>query len=141
MPKPGSFIEYEIRVTDTEGNEPMVSARRRVNVPIGVNVAVTRSLMQDDITYSYSHSEGVWMLSANVENNGSKELEKSVGVYFFEGSPDTNRDNVVDPDARMLSGSVIGYGKWSPGEGTIQTCRVSIKLSQPLLPGFHQIFV
>ncbi len=142
LSRPGTSIEYKIRVLDTEGNE-VVSPLKWVKVPIGVNLAISRSAfsVERDISYSYSQTERAWLLSAYVENNGGKEVKEPVAVYFFEGNPDRNRDNVVDADAQVLGGTVIKPEQWKPGENVIQVAQVSIRLEEPLFSGFHHVFV
>jgi len=142
LSRPGTSIEYRIRVMDTEGNE-VVSALESVKVPIGVNLAISRSdfSAEKGISYSYSQTESAWLVSASVENDGGKEVKEPVVVYFFEGNPDRNRDNVVDTDAQILGGTVIEPEQWEPGENVIQAAEVSIKLEEPLFSGFHHVFV
>jgi hypothetical protein len=142
LSRPGTSIEYRIRVVDTEGNE-VVSALKWVKVPIGVNLAISRSAFSAEkgISYSYSQTDRAWLLSAYVENNGGKEVKEPVAVYFFEGNPDRNRDDVVDTDAQVLGGTVIELEQWGPGERVIQSAEVSVRLAEPLFSGFHHVFV
>jgi len=139
LSRPGTSIEYEIIVTDTEGNE-VSSPSQKIRVPIGVNFAISQTAASL-ISYSYSLDEGAWILSAPVENNGGKEVKLPVAVYFFEGNPDRNRDNKVDPDVEILGATMVEYSQWKPGEHAIQTAVATVKLEQPLYSGFHQIFV
>jgi hypothetical protein len=152
LSRPGTSIEYKIKVIDTEDNE-VISPLQKIKVPIGVNLAISRSepFALPSISYSYSQAEGAWTLSAPVENNGGKEVKQPVAVYFFEGNPDRNRDNIVDLDAEVLGGAVVEYDQWKASpispeeggakEGAIQTADVSIKLDDPLYSGFHRVFV
>jgi hypothetical protein len=146
LSKPGTKIDYRIKVIDTEANEIM-SEYVSVKVPIGVNLTIPRPAiyMPPNISYSYSKDHGAWTLSVSVENSGSKELKNPVSVYFFEGNPDRNNDQTVDLDALLLGGTVIKYEHWEKQEPSedqpIQRAVATIKLSEPLYPGFHQIFV
>ncbi|MBM3211299.1 hypothetical protein FJZ33_03700, partial [Candidatus Poribacteria bacterium] len=142
LSRPGTTVEYKIIVTDTEGN--IVSTPlKRLKIPIGVNLAISREdiNLQSNISYSYSQSEGSWILTAQIENNGGKEVKKPVVVYFFESNPDKNKDAIIDPDANILGYAIIEYRHWTPGKSVIQTCKALIKLREPLSSGLHQIFV
>jgi len=142
LSRPGTSIEYKIKVIDTERNE-VISPLQKTKVPIGVNLAISRPepFMSPGISYSYDSGLGAWILSAPVENNGGKEVKQPVTICFFEGNPDRNRDNVIDSDAKMLGSAVVEDEEWKPGERVIQAAEVSIKLDEPLSSGFHQIFV
>lgn len=139
--RPGTSIEYRIRVLDTEEKD-ITSQLQRFKVPIGVNLAVSWSdnSTRSSISYSYSQSDRAWILSADVENNGGKEVKTPIAVYFFEGNPDRNKDEIVDKDAALLGSNVINYEQWKPAEKVIQTAKVYIKLKEPLASGYHQIF-
>ncbi len=153
LSRPGTYVDYEIHVQDTEGSDKVISPRERVRVPIGVNLAISRlgpSLLPD-ISYSYSPDEGAWMLSTAVENNGGKPVREPVAVHFFEGNPDRNRDYVIDLGAERLGHTIVEYvdgadssaapGQWRPGEDVIQASEASFKLDEPLYSGSHRIYV
>jgi hypothetical protein len=143
LSRPGTKIDYRIKVLDSEGNE-LLTDYQNVSVPVGVNLAIPRSASytSPDIIYTYSTSDKSWVLSAPIENNGSKELKKPVSVMFFEGNPDRNVDNVVDSDVKILGSAVIEPNQWkNDGSAVIQKTTVSIFLKDPLPPGFHLIFV
>jgi len=146
LSKPGTKIDYRLRIQDTEGNK-MVTDYDSVNVPIGVNITIPRptAYAPPDITYSYSLADATWIVSAPVVNTGSKEVKKPVGVYFFEGNPDKNNDETIDIDAKLLGNTIITYDQWRPDEisnpPVIQKAIASIKLKEGLYSGFHQIFV
>ena len=141
LSRPGTSIEFRVTVTDSEGNI-VNSGAKRVRVPIGVNLAISKpkDYSRALITYSYSQSLGAWTLSVPVENNGGKEVKEPIAVYFFEGNPDRNRDKRVDVDSQILGKAVIEYDQWKPGEKAIQTAEAVIKLDEPLFSGIHQIF-
>ena len=145
LSKPGSRIDYRIKVSDIEGNN-ITSDYYSVKVPIGVNLAITRQIafMSPEIIYSYDQKESVWTLSVSVENNGSKEIKKPVAVYFFEGNPDRDADNTVDQEAKVLGVAIINYEQWQSGYSednpVIQKANAIAKLNEPLYPGYHQIF-
>jgi len=146
LSKPGTKIDYRIRILDNEGNKIMTEYDS-VLVPIGVNLTIPRPTVYapPEITYSYSPTDKSWLLSAPVVNTGSKEIKLPVGVYFFEGNPDKNNDQTVDLDAKLLGNTVITYDQWKPDETSdppiIQKTIATIKLSEGLYSGFHQIFV
>lgn len=154
LSKPGSYIDYKISVLDVESDEPVTSTLERVRVPVGTNLAVTRTgpSLLPDISYSYSLDEGSWQLEAGIENNGGKLVKQPIAVYFFEGSPDRNRDDVVDIGAEVLGYTIVEYsemdegvdpgpGYWRSGGDVLQVADVFIKLEKPLYSGSHQIFV
>ena len=153
LPRPGTYIDYEIHVQDTENDDKVISPSERVRVPIGVNLAISRvePSMLPEISYSYSPDEGAWILAAAVENNGGKLIKLPVAAYFFEGNPDRNRDNIVDYDADVLGTVIVEYvdgadstevpGQWRPGESVLQVCEVPLELDKPLSSGSHRIFV
>lgn len=146
LSKPGTKIDYKVIISDTEGNETQTEYQS-VKVPIGVNLAIPRLTFftPPEITYAYSKTLESWTLTVPVENNGSKEVKAPIGVYFFEGNPDRNGDQVVDQGANLLGNTIINYEQWENGndeEGTpIQKTIVTAKLSKPLYTGIHQIFV
>jgi hypothetical protein len=142
LSRPGTSIEYKIRVVDTERNE-LVSSLGKIKVPIGVNLAISKPIPAQlpVISYSYSQIEKAWILSAQVENNGGKEVKEPVAAYFFEGNPDRNRDGMIDSDAVILAHTIIDYDQWQPGDNAIQTASVSVKLEDALYSGYHHIFV
>jgi hypothetical protein len=138
-----SVRKEEGKLSIYEGNAPVISPLQKVKVPIGVNLAISRPepFALPSVSYSYDSGLGAWTLSAPVENNGGKEVKQPVAIYFFEGNPDRNRDNVIDSDAKALGSAVVEHEQWKPGERAIQITEVSIKLDEPLSSGFHQIFV
>ena len=142
LSKPGTAIEFKIIVTDTEENV-VSSAFERVKIPIGVNLAISKegANIQSNITYSYSQIDGAWILTAYIENNGGKEVKKPIVVYFFEGNPDVNKDDIFDPTAKVLGYCIIDYHHWQKGSHPIQTAKATIKLNNPLSSGLHQVFV
>lgn len=146
LSKPGSRIDYRIKVTDVEGNN-IATDYQSIKVPIGVNLAITRQMvfMSPEIIYSYDQKESAWTLSVFVENNGSKEVKKPVAVYFFEGNPDRDADGIVDAEAKVLGTTIIYYDQWQSGYSgdtpVIQKANAIVKLNEPLYSGYHQIFV
>jgi len=142
LSRPGTSINYKVKVIDTEGLED-ISDLTKIQIPIGVNLAISRRQISQSpiISYSYSQEESSWILSAPVENNGGKAVKKPVAVYFFEGNPDRNRDGMIDSSAEVLGHVVIEPEQWEPGDEAIQVAMATIKLSERLYSGFHQIFV
>ncbi|MFC1713745.1 C25 family cysteine peptidase [Candidatus Poribacteria bacterium] len=152
LSRPGTYIDYEIHVQDTESSDEVISPLERIRVPVGVNLAISRQgpSLLPDISYSYSPDQGAWLLSTSVENNGGKLVRQPVAVYFFEGNPDRNRDHVIDLAAEILGHAIVEYvdgadsaaapGQWAPGETVIQACEVSLELDKPLYSGSHRIY-
>ncbi|MBD3183790.1 hypothetical protein GF312_16015 [Candidatus Poribacteria bacterium] len=140
LSRPGSSIEYKIRVVDSEGNEVLTSLKK-IEVPIGVNLAISKIAVANyGISYGYSQERKSWILSAPVENNGGKEVKEPIDVMFFEGNPDRNRDGVVDSEAELLGSTVIDYEQWEHNGEVIQSTKAVVTLDNPLVSGVHQIF-
>jgi len=146
LSKPGTKIDYKLKIVDTEGNV-IQTEYQSVKVPIGVNLTIPRQTPYSppDISYSYSQADGAWIMSVPVQNDGNKEVKRPVGVYFFEGNPDKNNDDIIDSDAELLGYVIINYDQWVRDDTSnppiIQKTIAYAKLKEPLYTGFHQIFV
>jgi len=146
LSRPGTKIDFRIRVQDTEGNE-VLTEYESVRVPIAINLTIPRPTPSSppDISYVYSTNSESWVLSVPIENNGSKEITKPVYVIFFEGNPDRNKDDAVDSDAKVLGISTVNPNQWekvniSGSFSSTQRAIAETTLKKPLSPGIHLIF-
>ncbi len=146
LSKPGTKIDFRIRVRDSEGNE-VLTEYESVRIPVGINLIIPRPTQYSppEISYVYSTDKASWVLSVPVENIGNKEITKPVYVIFFEGNPDRNRDDTVDPEAKILGIATIQPNQWqkisvSGSLSSIQRAIAETTIEKPLTPGVYLIF-
>ncbi|MGB9595316.1 MAG: C25 family cysteine peptidase [Candidatus Poribacteria bacterium] len=146
LSRPGTKIDFRIRVWDTEGNE-VLTEYESVKVPVEINLTIPKPTQSSppEISYTYSTNNESWTLSIPIENTGNKEITKPVYVIFFEGNPDRNKDDAVDSDAKILGIATIKPDQWekiyvSGSFSPIQRAIAETTLKKPLLPGIHMIF-
>ena len=142
LPRGGQFIKYTVIAKDVEGNR-VGTEEISIEAPVGANLAVSvdATSRAPQIFYGFSREHKEWTLSAKLENNGGKSVGKEIAVYFFDGSPDTNGDAIIDEGAQILGYAKIPPGDWQKGEEIFQMVDVVIDLQIPLSSGLHNIFV
>jgi len=140
LPRGGYAIKYQIIVEDGEGNK-VESESVSVEVPIEHNLAVSQHSSAAATQIFYAFSKGIWALSAKIDNNGSKPVNKKISVYFFDGKPDEDQNTIVDENASVLGYANVLPKDWQGGKDVLQIAYPAITLSSPLAPGIHNIFV
>lgn len=110
----GSAIRYDIQVTDIDGNVIIsdLLSYRPVVFPNLKNVNAEQFSNDALIYYQYSPEIDAWTLNADVQQVEDVELKDTVEVFFFDGNPDLDNDNVVDSEARLLGKVQIPPDAW-----------------------------
>lgn len=158
LPKGGKLIKYTIIVEDDEDN--IVSTKKStVEAPIGANLTIARYPDSGSpmIAYEYSDQYKAWTLTAQLINNGGKNVRSAIWTYFFDGNPDRNGDNIVDEEAiaeteppslhhTVLVGRVrVSVDEWQTQEDgrsdILQSSVVNLQLHTSLKSGYHNIYV
>jgi len=148
LPKGGKLIKYTVFVTDDESNI-VRSEQHSVEAPIGANITVSHYPDSGSpmIDYKYSNLHQNWTLNVQLENNGGKDMLSPIWVYFFDGNPDLNANNIIDEeDIQPLGRIRLPADSWEqnksfPEDGVRETALVSLVLDKALNSGYHKVYV
>ena len=122
LPTPlnGGSVRYHVTVTDVEGHRVESGSQEyRPYVYLDFTTVARESVGGDaEIYYRYSKEAGGWTLNVEVEQ--LEQLEEAafreqvgeVSVFFFDGNPDINGDDVVDTDIAPIGRTVIRPSAW-----------------------------
>ena len=139
LPKGGRQVRYRIIVTDTT-NRVIQTDRKNLRVPEGANIAF--GLVDTvPLRYTFSNILKAHTLTAQLVNDGGRKVEVDVEVWFSEGNPDKNRDNMIDSDADVLGKVLVKASDWVDSDTALQKATVILQLKTPLSTGIHKVFV
>ena len=145
LPLGGRNIRYQIVVTDTSGLEikyPAPNKRISVAPPKGANLSIgTDGINIAPIRYTFDEKTEKYILTAELINDGGRSVKTDIDVIFAEGNPDKIVDYIIDEDAVILGRITIKPEDWKAGDSVIQRTTASLKLTENLSTGVHNIYV
>ncbi|MCZ6680869.1 MAG: C25 family cysteine peptidase [Candidatus Poribacteria bacterium] len=137
LPKGGKSVRYQIVVTDRT-DHVVKTDRKSLRVPEGANIAIASAT---PIRYSFLKARNAYTLTVDLVNDGGKEIDVDIEVWFSADDPDRNRDSQIDADAAVFGRVRVGADEWKAGATNLQEVTVMLILDEPLSTGFHQIHV
>ncbi|MCH8290157.1 hypothetical protein IH992_03505 [Candidatus Poribacteria bacterium] len=145
LPKGGKLVRYRVVVTDSSNHVvffPSKTQKQSLKVPEGANIAIaTGPIGVAPIRYAFSNELKAPTLTVELVNDGGREIDVDIEVWFSEGNPDRNGDSIIDPDADVFGSVLVRASEWEPGDTTLQKVTVILVLETPLSTGVHKVFV
>ena len=141
LPKSGATVRYQVVVTDRT-NHIIKTDRKSLRVPEGANIAIaSAAVLTPTIHYAFSSKKKAHTLTAQLINDGGREIDIEIEVWFSDGALDRNRDGQIDPEAKVLGRVLVRADAWKPSKTNLQEAMATLILTEPLSTGFHQIYV
>ena len=139
LPKGGQTVQYQIVVTDRT-NHTIRSDKKSLRVPEGANIAIASTAIAP-LRYTFSKEKKAHTLTAKLVNDGGRQVDVAIEVWFAEGDPDRDGDGQIDHGTDVLGSVLIRTDAWHSGTTYLQETAATLILTEPLSTGFHRIYV
>ncbi|MBM3240588.1 hypothetical protein FJZ31_30255 [Candidatus Poribacteria bacterium] len=118
----GSGIRYQVIVVDVDNNR--AESEQRQFFPLAIpNFKVVSTLQNEPLIYytietsEVSRTSEVYgYIKVEIENTEDVDIKEDVEVYFYDGNPDQNEDDIVDEEAKPLGHVTVTPDKWVKGQ-------------------------